>query len=144
IPMKKTKIFLAGDSTISIKQKQAWPETGWGMPFVAFWDSTVEVRNKAMNGRSTKTFILEGRWQNILDELEEGDYVFIQFGHNDESIEKKERYTTPDSFSINLRKFVQDTRKHKANPVLLSPVSRRKFDKNGQTVPTHAQYSPLV
>ena len=68
----KIRVFLAGDSTIAIKAQKAWPETGWGMPFAQFWDSSVEVRNKAMNGRSTKTFILEGRWQNILDEMRAG------------------------------------------------------------------------
>ena len=89
VPSKnKIRIFLAGDSTIANKLPRAWPETGWGMPFAGFWDSAVEVRNKAMNGRSTKTFISEGRWQNILDEMQAGDYVLIQFGHNDESVEK--------------------------------------------------------
>lgn len=98
LPGKKNiKIFIAGDSTASIKEKKAFPETGWGMPFVYFWDTSVTVVNKAKNGRSTKTFISEGLWQSIMDEAGEGDYVFIQFGHNDESIEKKERYATPDT-----------------------------------------------
>lgn len=139
----KIRVFLAGDSTISIKAPKAWPETGWGMPFAHFWDSSVEVRNKAMNGRSTKTFILEGRWQNILDEMHAGDYVFIQFGHNDESVEKKERYTPPDSFRLNLRRFVNEVRAREGHPVLLTPVSRRRF-KNGEAQPTHEAYSPLV
>ncbi|MCR6722364.1 MAG: rhamnogalacturonan acetylesterase [Chitinophagaceae bacterium] len=143
VPNKTTRIFLAGDSTISIKPQRVWPETGWGMPFATFWDSTIEVRNKAMNGRSTKTFILEGRWQNILDEMQEGDYVLIQFGHNDESVEKKERYTPPDSFQLNLRRFVNDVRAKKGFPVLLTPVSRRRF-KDGNAIPTHEAYSPLV
>lgn len=142
-PSRKTRIFLAGDSTIAFKQPKAFPETGWGMPFAYFWDSTVEVRNKAMNGRSTKTFILEGRWQNIIDEMQAGDYVMIQFGHNDESVEKKERYTPPDSFKINLRRFVADVSGKKGNPILLTPVSRRKF-KDGVAIPTHEVYSQLV
>lgn len=139
----KIRVFLAGDSTIAIKAQKAWPETGWGMPFAQFWDSSVEVRNKAMNGRSTKTFILEGRWQNILDEMRAGDYVFIQFGHNDESVEKKERYTTPDSFRLNLQGFVKEVRAREGFPVLLTPVSRRRF-KNGVAQPTHEVYSALV
>jgi lysophospholipase L1-like esterase len=81
---KKIKIFIAGDSTASIKETRAFPETGWGMPFVYFWDSTVTVVNKAKNGRSTKSFRNEKLWQQILDESSEGDYVLIQFGHNDE------------------------------------------------------------
>lgn len=143
MPVNKIRIFLAGDSTISVKVEKAWPETGWGMPFAHFWDSSIEVRNKAMNGRSTKSFIREGRWQNILDEMQAGDYVFIQFGHNDEAKSKQERFTPPDSFQLNLRQFVKDVRDRKGTPVLFTPVSRRKF-KEGIAQPTHEEYSPLV
>lgn len=141
---KKIKVFLAGDSTIAIKETRAYPETGWGMPFVNFWDSSVTVVNRAKNGRSSKTFISEGLWKYIYDEAGEGDYVFIQFGHNDESVEKKERYSTPDTFKMNLVKFIKETREKKATPILLTPVSRRKFDKEGNAVETHAIYSALV
>lgn len=141
---KKIKIFMAGDSTMSIKETKAYPETGWGMPFVYFWDSTVTVVNRAKNGRSTKTFISEGLWKSIYDEAGEGDYVIIQFGHNDESVEKKERYATPDTFKMNLTKFITETRQKKAIPILFTPVSRRKFDKDGNAMPTHEVYSALV
>ncbi len=140
----KIKIFLAGDSTISIKETKAYPETGWGMPFVHFWDSSIEIVNKAKNGRSTKTFISEGIWKSIIDEANAGDYVFIQFGHNDESKEKVERFTTPEEYKNNLIKFITETRNKKAVPVLLTPVSRRKFDKEGNAVETHKAYSELV
>ncbi len=143
-PKKKIKIFLAGDSTCAIKETKAYPETGWGMPFVNFWDSTVTVVNRAKNGRSTKTFLSEGLWKSIYDEAGEGDYVFIQFGHNDESPEKKERYATPDTFKMNLTRFVKEAREKKAIPILITPVSRRKFDKDGKALETHAQYSQLV
>jgi len=141
---KKIKIFLAGDSTMAIKETRAYPETGWGMPFVYFWDSTVTVINKAKNGRSTKTFISEGLWKSIIDEAEEGDYVFIQFGHNDESKEKKERYSTPDTFRMNLRRFIKEARNKKAIPILFTPVSRRKFDSSGTALETHLEYSAYV
>lgn len=141
---KKIKIFMAGDSTMSIKETKAYPETGWGMPFAYFWDSTVTVVNRAKNGRSTKTFLSEGLWKSIYDEAGEGDYVFIQFGHNDESPEKKERYATPDTFKMNLHRFIRETKEKKAIPILFTPVSRRKFDKSGNAVPTHEQYSALV
>jgi lysophospholipase L1-like esterase len=140
---KKIKIFMAGDSTIAIKATSAYPETGWGMPFVYFWDSTVTVVNRAKNGRSTKTFISEGLWKSIYDEAAEGDYVFIQFGHNDESPDKKERYATPDTFKMNLTRFIRETREKKAIPVLLTPVARRKF-KDGHAVATHEIYSGLT
>ena len=68
---RRIKIFLAGDSTMAVKEKKAYPETGWGMPFVHFWDSTLTVENKAKNGRSTKTFISEGLWQSIIDKLQD-------------------------------------------------------------------------
>lgn len=144
LPEKKIRIFMAGDSTMAIKETRAYPETGWGMPFVYFWDSSVTVVNRAKNGRSTKTFISEGLWNSIYTEATEGDYVFIQFGHNDESVEKKERYATPDTFTMNLRRFIAETRSKKAIPVLFTPVSRRKFDKEGKAVETHLQYSALV
>lgn len=143
-PKKKIKIFLAGDSTMSIKDVKAYPETGWGMPFVPFWDSSVTVVNRAKNGRSTKTFISEGLWKSIYTEAGEGDYVIIQFGHNDESVEKKERYSTPDTFKMNLHKFIKETKEKNATPILCTPVSRRKFDKEGNAVETHTQYSALV
>jgi lysophospholipase L1-like esterase len=141
---KKIKIFLAGDSTMSIKETKAYPETGWGMPFVYFWDSTVIIVNRAKNGRSTKTFLSEGLWKSIMDEAKEGDYVFIQFGHNDESVEKKERYSTPDTFKMNLTRFITDVRNKKAFPVLFTPVSRRKFDASGTAIETHKEYAAYV
>jgi lysophospholipase L1-like esterase len=141
---KRIKIFLAGDSTIADKRSTAYPETGWGMPFKYFWDSSVNVCNHAMNGRSTKTFISERRWDSIMKEGTEGDYVLIQFGHNDENIEKKDRYTPPDSFKINLRKFIHDANAKKMVPILLTPVSRRRFDSTGKAVETHPEYTKLV
>jgi lysophospholipase L1-like esterase len=141
---KNIKVYLIGDSTMSIKEVQAYPETGWGMPFANFFDPTVTVDNRAKNGRSTKTFLSEGRWQSVADELKEGDYVFIQFGHNDESKEKTERYTTPEEYKNNLARFVSETRAKKASPVLLTPVARRKFDATGHIMETHEVYSNLV
>ncbi len=140
---KKVKIFMAGDSTMSIKEKKNYPETGWGMPFASFWDSTVTVVNKAKNGRSTKSFMAEGLWQQIIDEGSVGDYVIIQFGHNDEVITKK-TYTTPDTFKLNLTKYIIDARSKNMQPILLTSVSRRRFDSTtGKAVETH-DYSPYV
>jgi lysophospholipase L1-like esterase len=143
-PPKKIRIFLAGDSTMSIKDRRVFPETGWGMPFVHMWDSSVIIVNLAKNGRSTKSFRAEGLWQQILDAAQPGDHVIIQFGHNDESKDKGERYSPPDSFKMNLSRFVAEARVRQAVPILVTPVSRRKFDASGQALPTHAEYSPLV
>lgn len=140
---KKIKIFMAGDSTMSIKETKAYPETGWGMPFVYFWDSTVTVINKAKNGRSTKSFINEGLWKSIIDEAAEGDYVFIEFGHNDE-VPTKANYTTEPEFKTNLTRFIEEARNKKMIPILLTPVARRKFDSTGTIQETHLVYSQLV
>ena len=131
---------MAGDSTMSIKETKAFPETGWGMPFVYFWDSTVSVINMARNGRSTSTFISEGLWNSIISRAKKGDYIFIQFGHNDEVKEKIGRYTTPGTYKINLARFIAESRGKNAIPVLFSPVSRRKFDSSGTAIETH-EYS---
>lgn len=140
---KKITVYLIGDSTMSIKQVKAYPETGWGMPFVYFFDSTVTVDNRAQNGRSTRTFMAEGRWQPVVDNLQEGDYVLVQFGHNDE-VKTKASYTTEEAFRNNLTRYVNDARSKKAIPILITPVARRKFDSNGQIESTHELYSSIV
>ena len=140
---RETRVWLIGDSTMSIKEMKAWPETGWGMPFAHFFDSTIIVDNRARNGRSTKSFINEGLWKPVADNLSEGDYVFIQFGHNDE-VRSKASYTTEEEFTNNLKRFVAETRAKKAIPVLLTPVARRKFDSSGHIQGTHEVYSELV
>ncbi len=137
-------VYLVGDSTMADKRSTAFPETGWGTPFKTFFDATVVVENHARNGRSTRTFIGENRWQVVADALEEGDYVFIQFGHNDESKQKGDRYTSPDEYKNNLTRFVRETRGKGAVPVLLTPVTRRQFDEQGKVRETHKEYSPLV
>jgi len=140
---KKITIWMCGDSTMSIKEKKAYPETGWGMPFVYFWDSTVTIENLAKNGRSTSSFRNEGLWQTVLDKATEGDYVFIQFGHNDE-VPTKKTYTTETEFKNNLKQYVAEARGKKAIPILLTPMARRKFDANGKIEGTHDVYSQIV
>ena len=141
---KNIKVYLIGDSTMSVKDPRAYPETGWGMPFASFFDDTVTIDNRAKNGRSTRTFISENLWQPVAGALQEGDYVFIQFGHNDESKEKTDRYASPEEYKNNLLRFVTETRNKKAFPILITPVARRKFDSAGRVVETHQIYSDLV
>ena len=140
---KSITLYLIGDSTMANKAVSAFPETGWGMPFATMFDSTVVVDNRAKNGRSTRTFISENLWQPVADALKPGDYVFIQFGHNDESKEKTDRYTSPEDYKKNLLKFISETRAKKARPVLLTPVTRRRFQ-DGRIQETHTEYSQLV
>ncbi|MES2274924.1 MAG: rhamnogalacturonan acetylesterase [Bacteroidota bacterium] len=136
-------VYLAGDSTMADKEVKTYPETGWGMPFKAFFDKTVTVANIAKNGRSTKSFITEGLWQSITDKLKQGDYVLIQFGHNDE-VPTKASATTEVQFHDNLLRFVNETRAKQAVPVLITPVARRKFDASGKIVGTHDVYSEII
>jgi lysophospholipase L1-like esterase len=140
---RQVTVYLIGDSTMANKAVSTYPETGWGMPFAAMFDSTVVVDNRAKNGRSTRTFISENLWEPIAAKLQPGDYVFIQFGHNDESKEKVDRYTAPEDYTRNLIKFIAETRARKSNPVLLTPVTRRRF-KDGKVQETHSGYSELV
>ena len=140
---KKITIWMCGDSTMSIKEKRAYPETGWGMPFAYFWDSTVSVENLAKNGRSTSSFRNEGLWKKVFDGAIEGDYAFIQFGHNDE-VPTKKTYTSEAEFKSNLKQYVSEARSRKSTPILLTPMARRKFDQNGKIEGTHDVYSQLV
>jgi lysophospholipase L1-like esterase len=138
-------VFIAGDSTAANKAENKRPETGWGEQLQKRFDEKrVRVDNHAANGRSTRTFISEGRWQSLLDKLREGDYVLIQFGHNDESPQKVNAYTPPDDFRHNLERFVAEVRVKKATPVLLTPVMRRRFDKDGKFYDTHGEYPGLT
>ena len=141
---KKITLWLCGDSTMSIKETKAYPETGWGMPFVYFWDSTVAVQNLAKNGRSTSSFRNEGLWKRVMDEAKEGDYVFVQFGHNDE-VQTKKTYTTESEFKNNLKQYVAEARGKKAIPVLLTPMARRSFDSlSGKIKGTHDVYAQII
>lgn len=138
-------VFLAGDSTMAEKLPAKRPETGWGEALQKLFDERkVKIENHAQNGRSTKTFIAENRWQAILDKLKKGDYVFIQFGHNDAAKERVERYTPPEDYRNNLVRFVNDVRGKKAIPVLFTPVMRRRFDKEGAFYDSHGEYPDIV
>ena len=141
---KTITVFTIGDSTMANKKAEVAPETGWCQVFSAFVDSTVDVKNRAMNGRSTKSFITEGRWKAVLDSLQAGDYVFIQFGHNDEKIKDSTRYTEPfTSYRKNLELFVRETREKGATPILFTSIVRRKFE-NGFLMDTHGNYPVVV
>ena len=138
-------VYLAGDSTMAQKQPDKRPETGWGEALQKFFDERrVRVENHAQNGRSTRTFISENRWQAIIAKLKPGDYVLIQFGHNDESKEKVDRYTPPEDYRKNLVRFIEDVREKRATPVLLTPLMRRRFDKQGVFQDTHGEYPDIV
>ncbi len=145
-PKKKIKVWMIGDSTMCTYDASRAPLTGWGMPFATFFDSSVTINNRAKGGRSTRTFISENRWQMVSDSLQADDYVLIQFGHNDEAKEEKykDRYTSPEDYRSNLIRFVTEAKAKHTNPILITPVSRRYFDINGNIKETHKVYSAIV
>jgi pectinesterase len=116
-------IYCIGDSTMANKTEDVVPETGWCQVLDQYINGPITIKNHARNGRSTKSFINEGLWETVLDSLQKGDFVFIQFGHNDQKDYDTLRYTRPFStFSDNLRKFVNESREKGANPVLPSLI----------------------
>lgn len=126
---KTTTIFVIGDSTAANKDlSKGKTERGWAMMLQACFDSTyIRVDNHAVNGRSSKSFIDEGRWDKVLSLIKPGDYVIIQFGHNDEKPQAA-RHTDPGStFDYNLAKYVRETRERGGIPVLMNCVVRRNF-----------------
>lgn len=136
------RIFWAADSTVQNNDVTTYPQTGIGQVFPMFVKEGVFVLNHARNGRSTKSFMDEGRLDAIDKEIGEGDFLFIQFGHNDEKQEDPTRYTEPFSTYIeNLEKYINVARKHGANPVLITPIERRHFDENKKLMKSmHTDY----
>lgn len=139
---QKTTLYTIGDSTMANKKDpEKNPEHGWAQVLQPFFTDNLAVVNKAVNGRSTKSFINEKRWDSIYKKLKKGDYVFIEFGHNDEKIEDSTRYTNPHtSYRYNLIRFVKETRAKGATPILLTSITRRNFNEKGVLVPTHGDY----
>lgn len=127
--MRKTvTVFMIGDSTMANKDTTGGKqERGWGMMLQQYFKSGVVVDNHAVNGRSSKSFIDEGRWDVVLSKMKPGDYVIIQFGHNDEK-PAADRHTDPGTtFDANLRRFVLESRARGGIPILCNAVVRRNF-----------------
>ncbi len=137
---KEIAIYIAGDSTAANETPDVFPETGWGQVIGDFFNENVKINNHAVNGRSSKSFVEEGRLEAILKEIKAGDYLFIQFGHNDEKEHDPSRYTEPQTtYKYYLRLFIEGARSKGAYPVLLTPVNRRLFE-NGRIINTHREY----
>jgi lysophospholipase L1-like esterase len=139
-------IHLIGDSTMSDKPlSPAQPERGWGQLLPLYMKHPESVRNYARNGRSSKSFESEGLWDKVEQSLQPGDFVVIQFGHNDEKKDSPERYTDPKgSFPEQLGKYVDRARAKRAHPILATPIVRRRFDGHGEFVETHGEYPDAI
>ena len=143
-------LYTIGDSTMAPNTKcdedPGDPGRGWAEPLQQFFDpAQLVVRNCAVSGRSTKSFIDEGRWQKVLDRIVPGDLLLIQFGHNDAKKSDPKRYTDPETtFKENLRRFVNEARGKGATPILATSIVRRQFGKDGTLRDSHGRYVPAA
>ncbi|MHA7962593.1 rhamnogalacturonan acetylesterase [Paenibacillus sp. CAU 1782] len=131
-------VFLAGDSTVT--DQETFPYAGWGQMLPLYFKAEVAVDNRAVSGRSSRSFIDEGRLEAIMEEIRPGDHLWIQFGHNDQKSDSA-RHTEPfGSYKDMLLKYIQGARSKGAQPVLVTSMHRRRFDDNGELVDTHGDY----
>jgi lysophospholipase L1-like esterase len=138
-------LFIAGDSTAAIKGGAEKPMAGWGEFLQPYFGCQLTVENHAINGRSTKSFLAENRLDYIEKCMKSGDYLFIQFGHNDQKKEDPTRYTHPyTQYSQNLLHYIEAAHRHHAIPVLLTSVSRRKYNEAGELDPQSVGDYPMV
>jgi lysophospholipase L1-like esterase len=134
-------LFVAGDSTAAQKYADEAPETGWGMALPFFLRDGLGADDRALNGRSSKSFVDEGHLAALLADIRPGDLLLVQFAHNDEKATDPTRYTAPwTTYQDYLRRYIEGARQRGARPVLATPVERRRFDADGNAVPTHGDY----
>jgi lysophospholipase L1-like esterase len=150
----KRVVYGIGDSTMAHYDVEAlskrqdgenYPLRGWGMYFGDHFKKKITFKNKAISGRSSKSFRGEGHWNKILDSLKRGDYVLIQFGHNDQKKEDSLRYTDPRvAFGESLSRYIREIRGKGAHPILATSIARRSFDGAGTLIDTHMAYTLAV
>ena len=139
-PDPSCKVFLAGDSTCAPRREKDRPKWGWGEKLADYLDG-YEVVNLAVGGRSTKSYIDEGRWDKLIAKVGKGDVVMIQFGHNDEKKKSPDTSAAPyGAFYDNLCRFITEVKAKEATPVILTSLSRRQFNKDGVLKHTHGEY----
>lgn len=134
------KIFMMGDSTMKYNNIYTYPQFGWGQVLHLFAKNDCLIEDHAENGRSTKSFIEEGRFARILEKMSSGDFVICQFGHNDEKAMDSSRYTTPyGTYQKNLAFFAEEVRKKGGHIVYATSITRHKFE-NGKCINSHQEY----
>src|SRR5690625_1199297 len=138
--MKKINVYLAGDSTVQTYENKDTPQAGWGQFIENYFKDNVNIHNHAIGGRSSKTFITEGRLDNIIEEISEGDYLLIQMGHNDSTKIRPKRYTEPyEDYKEYLKEYIDRARGKKATPILITPVGRLHYV-NGEFLKDFGDY----
>lgn len=140
---KPVVIYTIGDSTMANKPSpNENPERGWVQMLRPFFNENVIIKNHAVNGRSTRSFRDLKHWQPVLDSLKPGNYLFIQFGHNDGKETDPTRYTNPQtSYRYNLIRYVEEAKSKGAIPILFSSIARRKFNEQGVLLDSHGNYT---
>lgn len=134
--MTMPTLYIAGDSTAAHKGGDQKPMAGWGEYLPFHFGPGITVDNRAVNGRSTKSYIAQGRLAHIEQDMRPGDFLLIQFGHNDGKQEDPERYTDPGKeYRQNLIAFIDAARSRGGIPILLTSVSRRRFTPEGEPDP---------
>ncbi|WP_316246812.1 rhamnogalacturonan lyase family protein [Paenibacillus ihumii] len=127
-PGEQPVVYLASDSTVQTYDPYWQPQAGWGQMIGRYFTDDVRIDNRAIGGRSSRSFVYEGRLDEILRAIKPGDYLLVQFGHNDATISRPERYTSPEDFQIYLKSYVLGARQRGATPILVTPVGRRDFN----------------
>ncbi|QOJ30490.1 MAG: rhamnogalacturonan acetylesterase [Ignavibacteriales bacterium] len=137
---------MAGNSTMADKPfKDGNPEKGWGQILPLYFTKNVIIENHAKNGRSTKSFIDEGRWDSLLNRVKPGNYVIIEFGHNDAKQDDPKRFADArTTYRENLMRFIHDARNRQGIPVLATPIVRRRFTREGEFYDVHGEYPVVV
>ncbi len=134
-------IYWAGDSTVQFNDYSTYPQTGLAQGLERYIKHGIRIENFAKNGRSTKSFLDEGRFSPISENIWKDDFLFIQFGHNDEKKEDPSRYTDPfGSYTDNLIYMCEKALAKKAHPVLITPLERRRFDGDHLIKSAHEEY----
>jgi len=139
-------IFMCGNSTMADKPfNNGNPEKGWGQIFPLYFKSGIKIENHAVNGRSTKSFIDEGRWDSVVKKIKPSDYVIIEFGHNDAKKDDPKRFADANTdYKRNLEKFINETREKGGIPILATPIVRRRFDEQAKFYDVHGEYPKVV
>jgi lysophospholipase L1-like esterase len=138
--MPKHSIYICGDSTAARYGSDRSPMAGWGQMLAKYLTEDIEVVNRAICGRSSKSFIGEKRLEHVLSEIQSGDYLFIQFGHNDQKPDEERRTEPFSTYEEHLRQYIDGASAKGAHPVLLTSVNRRRFNENGEFYGTHGDY----
>lgn len=142
---KKINVYSIGDSTMAdTDTAKNYPGRGWMQVMQPFFAGDVAVYNYGRSGRSSKSFRDEGHWQKVLDKLKAGDYVFIQFGHNDEKTDSARHTDARTGFRDNMKRYVEEVRRKNAYPILFTSIVRRSFDAGGHLKDTHGDYVTVV